>query len=1003
MISHNSILSLNKIVITFIGRIFFFACIFIFVLHDANSQPYLSFNRISVNWPQVSLYLMVKCGTDLRFDLTTQNFNIRENGELINDFTIWCPNPNRHCCISAALVIDRSGSMKWGNPSALDQAKAGANAFIDAMDPDGSGCDEAELISFDIQVTADVFMTTDKKLLKRGVDALQASGSSAVWDGAVAGLQEIVNNGTMECRAVLIFTDGEDGFSTNTINDVIALAWANKIRVFTIGVGDGINDSDLLRIADDTGGKYYKKPTPEQLVQIYKEISTILHGFYECEINYNSECMDGTRRYVSLTLQNLSGCSGSDTKTKSYKAPRDLTTFQQLKMSIGTSQFLNSYTAALPILLEQPINTFSGGRFYLAFDTTCCKFLSIDTKSYLLDTVRTGVKDTTNGVLITMLNPMQINRTGVLAMLNFRVADTSAVTPCPVKILNWNLDAGCYVPQISPGEIMINAFFTLITPNGGEILCAGTTATIRWLWSMIQSVDIDLSHDNGKTFYPIAQNVVGNSYQWQIPDTIQTGAYLLRILEHGGNHFDISDSTFYIQSAPKIIKHPSDTIACSSGITRFIARATSFDKPTIQWQSSKDSGATWAAINNFSDTLLLSNIQPWQNNYIYRAVYLNFCGLSSASRGARLTVIPVPKIIQQPIDQSPCENQTAIFHVKSDSLSGSIIQWQVSKDHGINFSNVPNATGEDLILDNVSKSMYGYFYRAALQSKCTTATSQPAKLIVRPNDVMIESQPQTDNICEGDSLVLRTKVIHPISFQWRRNGIDIPAETLSTYKIKSVQKSDEQAVFTVFVNTDCGMILSQPTAIAINKKTEILQHPVSQTVHEDSSVTFSVHATGTNLVYRWMKNDSIVIRDASDSSYTIKNLKKKDEGAYSVMIFNKCDKLVVSNAARLNVIVSSVEDASVPTEPILYQNYPNPFSQETAIGYRLSAVSNVRLEVFDLLGRKIATLIDEQEDAGIHKFVLNPKVLNLELTNGLFVCVMHAGKYTLMKQMVVMK
>ncbi len=50
----------------------------------------------------------------------------------------------------------------------------------------------------------------------------------------------------------------------------------------------------------------------------------------------------------------------------------------------------------------------------------------------------------------------------------------------------------------------------------------------------------------------------------------------------------------------------------------------------------------------------------------------------------------------------------------------------------------------------------------------------------------------------------------------------------------------------------------------------------------------------------------------------------------------------------------------------LDQNYPNPFTSSTAIGYRLSASGLVRLEVFDMLGRKVATLIDNEVEAGEH-------------------------------------
>jgi hypothetical protein len=56
---------------------------------------------------------------------------------------------------------------------------------------------------------------------------------------------------------------------------------------------------------------------------------------------------------------------------------------------------------------------------------------------------------------------------------------------------------------------------------------------------------------------------------------------------------------------------------------------------------------------------------------------------------------------------------------------------------------------------------------------------------------------------------------------------------------------------------------------------------------------------------------------------------------------------------------------------VLEQNYPNPFNPSTAIRFQLSAVSDVKLRVFDLLGREVATLVEGKMDAGAHTAVWN--------------------------------
>jgi len=71
-----------------------------------------------------------------------------------------------------------------------------------------------------------------------------------------------------------------------------------------------------------------------------------------------------------------------------------------------------------------------------------------------------------------------------------------------------------------------------------------------------------------------------------------------------------------------------------------------------------------------------------------------------------------------------------------------------------------------------------------------------------------------------------------------------------------------------------------------------------------------------------------------------------------------------SEWANLCTTTDTGEQARVPDGLVLEQNYPNPFHPTTAIAYYVPQQSDVTLEVFDMTGRAVATLVDHVESPG---------------------------------------
>jgi hypothetical protein len=73
--------------------------------------------------------------------------------------------------------------------------------------------------------------------------------------------------------------------------------------------------------------------------------------------------------------------------------------------------------------------------------------------------------------------------------------------------------------------------------------------------------------------------------------------------------------------------------------------------------------------------------------------------------------------------------------------------------------------------------------------------------------------------------------------------------------------------------------------------------------------------------------------------------------------------------AGWNSETSAADNAApVPIQFKLGQNYPNPFNGSTTIDYALPKTGNIRLEVYNILGQRVAVLLEERKEAGLYSY-----------------------------------
>ncbi len=104
----------------------------------------------------------------------------------------------------------------------------------------------------------------------------------------------------------------------------------------------------------------------------------------------------------------------------------------------------------------------------------------------------------------------------------------------------------------------------------------------------------------------------------------------------------------------------------------------------------------------------------------------------------------------------------------------------------------------------------------------------------------------------------------------------------------------------------------------------------------------------------------------------------------------------------LSDMVTSVKrtpSSGLPSVFELRQNYPNPFNPTTVISYQLPEVSNVTLKVYDILGREVATLVNQRQNAGSYSVRFDGN----RLASGVYFYKLSAGNFVSIKKLVVLK
>ena len=286
-------------------------------------------------------------------------------------------------------------------------------------------------------------------------------------------------------------------------------------------------------------------------------------------------------------------------------------------------------------------------------------------------------------------------------------------------------------------------------------------------------------------------------------------------------------ATLTVNTPPSIGTQPANsTISAGSGTSfTVVASGTGL---SYQWQVNPGSGYV-NVVNNATysgattATLTLSNVGAGLSGALYQVVVSGIVAPAVTSSPASLMVNTPPSIGTQPANATISAGSGTSFTVGA-SGTGLSYQWQVNPGSGyvnvVNNATYSDATTATLTLSNVGAGLSGALYQVVVSGTVAPPIiSTAATLTVLAVAPLITTQPLSQTVVVGDlvTFTVTASGSAPLTYQWRRNGTDLPGQTSPSYSFVASQ-ADQGALFSATVTNSGGQATSLAATLVVTRK-----------------------------------------------------------------------------------------------------------------------------------------------------------------------------------------
>ena len=174
----------------------------------------------------------------------------------------------------------------------------------------------------------------------------------------------------------------------------------------------------------------------------------------------------------------------------------------------------------------------------------------------------------------------------------------------------------------------------------------------------------------------------------------------------------------------------------------------------------------------------------------------------------------------------------------------------------------------------------------------------------------------------------------------------------------------------------------------------------------ESFINYSGLATPLNILCQYRNQDFKYMLHNSENGAVAAVIENSDIDITTVADLNSDgnDEILAIDGNTLYIyhldyFVDIDQPATIPKTTFLQPNYPNPFNASTTIEYGLDSDQQVTIDIYDLLGRKVETLVDEPKPAGLYRAIWDAG----ELPSGMYFCRIVTDSYSKTRKMMLLK